>query len=288
MSAFLAAICALGVATAQVERGDSSMSRKDLVDEIELRHTRSSETLETLPRWVTSSRPVQGPREARDLELGASDGAASEECFSLGEILLSVPGLSRFTALIMDAGYTRTLLNDRRGQSTLVAPIDAAFEAPIVGREYDGRYGADLSAIISERPDIMSSLVGAHVLKGLWTKDTFSSRGTWVPTSNKMGSEGSPLMMEVRSGRGDGVTFRGEGSEGSALVTDLAACGPSVVHIVDTVLLPFSWDADAQDRTMLDNGNDGRSSSRSEESRRDTSDGRGGWGGWDGGWWGRK
>ena len=285
MSAFLAAIClALGVATAQVERGDYDSSSSPDVDEIELRHTRSSETLETLPRWVTSSRPAQGPREARDLD----DGAAGEECFSLGEILLSVPELSRFTALIMDAGYTRTLLNDRRGQSTVVAPIDAAFEAPIVGREYDGRYGANMSAIISERPDIMSSLVGAHVLKGLWTKDTFSSRGTWVPTSNKMGSEGSPLMMEVRSGRGEGVTFRGEGSEGSALVTDLAACGPSVVHIVDTVLLPFSWDDDAQDRTMLDNGNDGRSSSTSGESRGDTSDGREGWGGWGGGWWGRK
>ena len=167
--------------------------------------------------------------------------------------------------------------------STLVAPINAAFDAPIVDRDYDGRYGNNLTAVISERPDIMNSLVGAHVLKGLWTSDTFSMRGTNVPTSNKMGSEGQPLMMEVSSGRA-GVVFEAEGSEGRALVTDLAACGPSVVHIVDSVLLPFEWDDKAQDRTLLDNGNDGRIGSGGGDSR-----GWGGWGGWGGGWgWGRK
>ncbi len=155
--------------------------------------------------------------------------------------------------MLRDAGYTRTLLNDRKVMSTLVLPVNAAFGAPLEANAY----GRNMSEVISERPDIVNSLVGVSVWKGLWTSDTFSRRGTAIPTSNKMGSEGAPMTVEAFSGRG-GLTVEAEGSEATVLVSDLAACGPSVVHIVDSFLLPFDWDDDARDRTQLGFGEGGQ------------------------------
>jgi len=179
--------------------------------------------------------------------------------------------------LLRDAGYTKTLLNDRKVMSTLVLPVNAAFGAPLEATAY----GRNMSEVISERPDIVNSLVGVSVWKGLWTSDTFSRRGTAIPTSNKMGSEGAPMTVEAFSGRG-GLTVEAEGSEATVLVSDLAACGPSVVHIVDSFLLPFDWDDDARDRTQLDNGRGGVATS----SDRRGGGGWGGLGGWGGGGWG--
>lgn len=235
--------------------------------EIAVSRRARTESLETLPRWPTSEEYLRGPLQAGSLQ---TDG----QCYSIGEVLSAVPELSLATQLLKDAGYTKTLLNDRKVMSTLVLPVNAAFWEPLDGNEY----GRNMSAVISARPDIMNSLVGSSVWKGLWTSNTFSGRGTPIPTSNKLGSEGSPMTVTAFSGRG-GFHVEAQGSDASVLASDLAACGPSVIHIVNSFLLPFDWDDDARDRTQLDNGQGGVTT---------TSDGDVGrsWGGW-GGWGGR-
>ena len=206
-----------------------------------------TESLETLPRWLTSDQYARGPVSAETLLTNKEDTT----CYSIGEVLSAVPELSKAMELFKDAGYTKTLLNDRKVMGTVVVPVNAAFSAPLEANEY----GANMSAIISERPDIMGSLVGASVWKGLWTSDTFSRRGTKIPTSNKLGSEGEWMIVEAFSGsgvRGGAMHVEAHGSDAAVIVSDLAACGPSVVHVVDSILLPFDWDDGARDRTRLE------------------------------------
>lgn len=246
---------------------DAAVEERRISGDSEIATSRraKSESLHMLPRWPMSDEYSRGPRLAASLE-------TNETCYSIGEVLLAVPELSLATQLLKDAGYTKTLLNDRKVMSTIVLPVNMAFSAPMDANEY----GRNMSTIISARPDIMSSLVGVSVWKGLWTSNTFSQRGTVIPTSNKLGSEGSPMTVKAFSGRG-GLTVEAQGSDATVLVPDLAACGPSVLHIVDSFLLPFDWDDDARDRTQLDNGQGGVTTSSSG----------GGWGGWGGGWgWG--
>lgn len=133
MSAILGVIAFIILGATTTVRGQTEDVEID-DENIELRHTRSSETIETLPRWPVSPRQVRGPREPRDFEV---DGG----CYSLGEIVSFVPELSRFGQLVKDAGYTKLLLNDRKGISTLIVPTNSAFDSPIMDRSYDGRYG---------------------------------------------------------------------------------------------------------------------------------------------------
>lgn len=63
------------------------------------------------------------------------------------------------------------------------------------------------------------------------------------------------MIVEAFSGsgvRGGAMHVEAHGSDAAVIVSDLAACGPSVVHVVDSILLPFDWDDGARDRTRLE------------------------------------
>jgi len=74
------------------------------------------------------------------------------------------------------------------------------------------------------------------VLKGLWPSNTLRP-GVLLPTSNTV-DKVNPLTILVTGP----TQLQGKGNEATILQANIAACGPSVIHIIDQILLPFSFD----------------------------------------------
>ena len=74
------------------------------------------------------------------------------------------------------------------------------------------------------------------MVQGLWPSSTLTS-GTSLPTSNTI-DKVNPLTIDVRGP----TLLQGIGDSAVILQADIAACGPSVVHIIDQILLPFRFD----------------------------------------------
>jgi len=166
---------------------------------------------------------------------------------TIGEILEQIPDVSRFSKLLTYSGLKNQLLDDPKVMTTLIVPIDAAFSAPLGSSAEPNEYGANMSVLIENRPDVINSLIGASVWKGLYPSSSLRS-GMSIPTSNSIGGMGAPpLQVEIVRDRDD-ITIQAQGSNAKIISKDIAACGPSVIHIVDTILLPFSFDDAPQDR----------------------------------------
>ena len=63
-----------------------------------------------------------------------------------------------------------------------------------------------------------------------------------IPTSNTV-DKVNPLVVSIAK---DGV-IEAQGSAARILQKDIAACGPTVIHIVDNILLPFRFDDSPKD-----------------------------------------
>ena len=63
-----------------------------------------------------------------------------------------------------------------------------------------------------------------------------------MPTANTI-DKVNPLNIQAKSQ----TQLQGIGNSANILQADIAACGPSVVHIIDQILLPFSFDQKATD-----------------------------------------
>lgn len=126
------------------------------------------------------------------------------------------------------------LLNDKSTQATLLVPINSAFSAGIDAQPL--RPEEDMQELIINAPDIVNPLVGYSVLRGLWPSATFIG-GASVPTANTV-DKVNPLIIQAQSQ----TQLQGIGNGANILQADIAACGPSVVHITDQILLPFSFD----------------------------------------------
>jgi hypothetical protein len=63
-----------------------------------------------------------------------------------------------------------------------------------------------------------------------------------IPTSNTV-DKVNPLVVSIGK---DGV-IEAQGSTAQILQKDIAACGPTVIHIVDNILLPFRFDDTPKD-----------------------------------------
>lgn len=85
------------------------------------------------------------------------------------------------------------------------------------------------------------------VIKGLWPSSTLSS-GTTLPTSSTI-DKVNPLGIQVAGP----TSLQGIGNSANILQADIAACGPSVVHVIDQVLLPFSFNQGAADAITATN-----------------------------------
>lgn len=201
-----------------------------------------------LPRWSVGSRYEEGPVAPDSLGLTAGN---QNKCLTIGEVLDLIPNASRFSQLLTYSGLKNVLLDDPKVMTTLIVPQDAAFFAPL---PEPSEYGSNMSALIENRPDVINSLIGASVWKGLYPSTTLRS-GVSIQTSNSIGGMGAPpLEVEIEK-RQEDISIRAQGSTATIVAKDIAACGPSVIHIVDTILLPFSFDGQPQDR--LDPQNSG-------------------------------
>ena len=144
------------------------------------------------------------------------------------------------------------VLNDKKIQATLLVPINSAFTAGIDAQPL--RPETTMQELIINAPDIVNPLVGYSVLRGLWPSTTFIG-GATVPTANTI-DKVNPLTIQARSQ----TQVRGIGNEANILQADIAACGPSVVHMIDQILLPFSFDqgpTDAITGTQVQQGQTG-------------------------------
>lgn len=176
---------------------------------------------------------VRGPVDPGVLEV-------PEPCLTIGEVLDLIPDASIWKQVLIDAGMKIVLLNDPKVQTTLLVPKNDAFFEPLE----DATYGADMFELINARPDIINSLVGASVLKGLYPSNALAP-GEILPTSNTI-DKVNPLTLEV-VGSPEGLRIQAQGSSALIVTQNVAACGPSVIHLVDTVLLPFRFDDEPRD-----------------------------------------
>lgn len=199
---------------------------------------------ENLPRWSEGSRGEWGPVSPGFLVL---DGSQTGGCLTIGEILEQIPDASRFFNLLTYSGLKNQLLDDPKVMATVIVPTDDAFAAPLGSSAEPNEYGANMSVLIENRPDVISSLIGASIWKGLYPSSTLQS-GTSIPTSNSIGGMGAPpLEVQIARDRDD-ISIEAQGSTAKIIARDIAGCGPSVIHIVDTILLPFSFDDQPKDR----------------------------------------
>ena len=74
------------------------------------------------------------------------------------------------------------------------------------------------------------------MLQGLWPTAALSP-GVTLPTSNTI-DKVNPLTIKVVGP----TQLQGIGNAANILQSDIAACGPSIIHIIDQILLPFTFD----------------------------------------------
>lgn len=187
----------------------------------------------TVPLFNGGEGYIRGPVDPGVLEV-------PEPCLTIGEVLDLIPDASIWKQVLIDAGMKIVLLNDPKVQTTLLVPINGAFFKPLE----DATYGADISELKNARPDIINSLVGASVLKGLYPSNALAP-GEILPTSNTI-DKVNPLTLEV-VGSPEGLRIQAQGSSAAIITQNIAACGPSVIHLIDTVLLPFRFDDEPRD-----------------------------------------
>ncbi len=84
------------------------------------------------------------------------------------------------------------------------------------------------------------------VLQGLWPSWTLTP-GTQMATSNTI-DKVNPLTISVEGS--NPIRLVGIGSTATVLQEDVAACGPSVVHLIDQILLPFTFDQGPTDAIL--------------------------------------
>lgn len=189
----------------------------------------------SLPTYNRAEFYTQGPVAAANI----LTSAPSEECMTIGEVLDAIPQASMWKELLKDAGLNNILLADPKAQATVIVPVDASFSDPINAKPMWNE--STIGELIVSSPDIVNSLAGASVWKGLWPSDSLGT-GMQIPTSNTV-DKVNPLTIQIK----DGKIIQSQGSAARILQSDIVACGPSVIHIVDAILLPFRFDDGPKD-----------------------------------------
>jgi uncharacterized surface protein with fasciclin (FAS1) repeats len=182
--------------------------------------------------FYSDIRTTSGPVDAAVLDAAAPPSA----CRTLGEVLAGVPDASRWLALLKGAGLTQTLLKSAGASGTILVPINSAFDASIDARPV--RDEATLGELVANSPDLQLPLAGYHTVQGLWPAATLTA-GAQLSTSNKIGQANPEFLKIVVS---QDRLLRGTGSSAEVLQADAASCGPTVVHFISQVLLPFSFE----------------------------------------------
>merc|ERR1712118_463865 len=156
-----------------------------------------------LPFSTDAEEPVEEPAEEESI---ASVARGAEDLSILGEAVVA--------AGLLDA------VADPEAEFTVFAPTNDAFV------ELHGALGIDELADIDT--DTLTSVLLYHIVPAV-AYSTDLTDGQVLPTLN-----GADLVVDLSSG----VMIDGIGSDASVTIADIPAAN-SVVHVIDTVLLPF-------------------------------------------------
>jgi uncharacterized surface protein with fasciclin (FAS1) repeats len=108
-------------------------------------------------------------------------------------------------------------LLDSKGQYTVFAPINAAF---------DGLFATAAANCIDVTPELVNSVLKYHVVKG--RRDA----------EDVLGSDQLRTLLGAFFAQGAGVITDNAGQMANIIVTDVPASN-GIIHAIDTVLLPF-------------------------------------------------
>ena len=155
---------------------------------------------------------------------------ATKDCKTVFNIIESRDDLSILTKAVKAAGLDDTL-DDPKAVLTVFAPTDEAFEGLLQ------RLNMDLDTLLSNKA-LLVRVLDYHVAPGAALMEEDLQDGQKIATMARM----PPLIgprenVTVRIGADESIIIDGLGSDAKVLETDIVACA-SVVHIVDSVLLP--------------------------------------------------
>ena len=156
--------------------------------------------------------------------------AAKKDCKTVFNIIESRDDLGILTKAVNAADLDDTL-DDPKAVLTVFAPTDDAFEALLE------RLNMDLDTLLSNKA-LLVRVLDYHVAPGAALKEEDLQDGQKIATMARM----PPLIgprenVTVRIGADESIIIDGLGSDARVIETDIVACA-SVVHVVDTVLLP--------------------------------------------------
>eukprot|EP01026_Neomeris_dumetosa_P064871 TRINITY_DN62042_c0_g1_i1.p2 TRINITY_DN62042_c0_g1~~TRINITY_DN62042_c0_g1_i1.p2 ORF type:complete len:192 (+),score=32.64 TRINITY_DN62042_c0_g1_i1:2-577(+) len=154
------------------------------------------------------------------------DESDENECLTLASVLQSREDLSVLATTAVTAGLD-DVLNDPSQKVTLFAPIDSAFQEMV-------RLLGTSSLNISSNPTYLSAVLAYHAADGAF--EISDLEDGQILTTFVQDRRGQPLTLEVVRNRRQ-IKILGAGSNATIVESNLLACD-SVVHIVDTVLLP--------------------------------------------------
>lgn len=183
-----------------------------------------------VPTLLRTEFYTQGPVDAANVQASAP---SNDSCMTIGEVLKQI-GATKWYELLTDAGLKTVLLDPKNIQTTVLVPVDQAFYKPIDAQPL--RQEKTMDELVYYAPEIAKPLAGASVLNGLWPSDSLGT-SMRIATSNSIGME--PLHVIV----GENKVLQGEngGSTANIIQKDIVACGPSIIHVIDNILLPFSF-----------------------------------------------
>ena len=196
--------------------------------------------LEGIPTLVRTEFYTQGPVDAQNIQESSPLGNL-DTCMTIGETLDAI-GATRWKKVLTDAGLKTLLLDARDAQATVLVPLDYTFFSPIDAQPL--RDEKTIDELLFYAPELKKPLAGAAVLKGLWPSDSMGT-GMRIPTSNSLGMNGNqPNILHVVVGENKVLQAQNNNDNATATVLewDIVTCGPSILHIIDTILLPFAFD----------------------------------------------
>ncbi|CAL8466633.1 g6169 [Coccomyxa elongata] len=161
--------------------------------------------------------------------------APAGPCQNVLQILQSNPSLSTWLSTLQDLGQASSLGNDRLN-ITMFAPLNSAFNAPLPAGSTLG--SGTVGQLLQSHPELKSPIAGYHVVAGAFPTSSLTP-GTSLPTvdvERTPGQPDRPVILNVTAP----LTLQGVGSSAHIVQPDLKTCGPSIVHVIDGVLLPFS------------------------------------------------
>eukprot|EP01025_Chloroclados_australasicus_P032922 TRINITY_DN3344_c0_g1_i1.p1 TRINITY_DN3344_c0_g1~~TRINITY_DN3344_c0_g1_i1.p1 ORF type:complete len:789 (-),score=123.43 TRINITY_DN3344_c0_g1_i1:1094-3460(-) len=157
---------------------------------------------------------------------GATAATETIDCQTLDEVLSSRPDLEALSETASSAGLD-DVLQDPNQRITFFAPNNDAFKNMMESLGVS-------SATVIQNMSYLNAVLAYHALDEVYMSDDLVP-GQSLPTLVKS-KNSSALELTVGNSKTDLVMI-GQGSTATVIEADIPACG-SVIHIVDTVLLP--------------------------------------------------